>query len=146
MKENEIKAIIPLMNDAERLFALQTGQISMYDLLLYESCKNEPYDYLFMALPFEQALDWSLRIAKENVYKSIEAKANIYKWINDIEENGIVSFNSTGMQYDDLVMATALALKSGGLVLKEGKWTPEAFDSDYAKCFDNPEYRKSQEK
>lgn len=139
MKENEIKAVIPLMSDSERAFALQTGQISMYDLLLYESCKNEPYDYLFMALPFEQALDWSVRIAKNNLYKAIDSKVAMYKFLYDIEDNGIISYNSKEMGYDDLVMSTGLAIKAA-------KWTPEAFGSDYATCFDNDEYRKSQGK
>ena len=53
-----------------------------------------PYDLMFQTMPFNYALNWSIRYAKECLYKQIDAHYSIHKWISDFEATGEIVYDS----------------------------------------------------
>lgn len=69
----------------------------------------EPYDLIFQTMPFDKALSWSIRYAREIVNKQIDSRYSIYKWLSDFEATGMIVYNSSEITPWDFEEAIKIA-------------------------------------
>lgn len=104
------KACLPLLNQDEQLYALQHGDITMWDYAQYQLCDN-PYEWFFKCLPFNEAIDWSIRFAQDKINKQLEVKTRFLRWL-DCVDDGFIPFEIEPSYKDDFTIAMSYALQS----------------------------------
>lgn len=80
---------------------------------------NNPYRVVFQSLPFDEAIEFSIKYARNKLKKELNIRIEVYKFLNNVDD-GFIPFDTTTYK-DDFTISMGYALHALYGIPADGK-------------------------